>query len=86
MYFMRRLWLDDWDNTFSENTYKYRAFLGQQAKFNNTVEIKDQEILRRIHLNYRLLFLKDSVAAQWIDEGTLNTLINVHLFICSAYR
>ncbi len=48
-------------------------------KFNNTVKIEDLEIIQKIHLNYRLIFFKDSVAGRWIDEGTvsvLTTLLN----------
>ncbi len=67
---------DDHENPHAP-AYQLRQFLTQNARFNNTVEVQDPEIIRKIHLTYRLLFFKDSVAARWIDESTLSVIVNV---------
>jgi len=38
------------------------------------VEISDETIIAKIHYNYRLMFLRDSVIASFIDES-LNGII-----------
>jgi hypothetical protein len=44
--------------------------LRERAVFHNVLDIKNPEILSRVHLNYRLQFLKDTAAARWIEEQT----------------
>jgi len=63
------------DITDSEN--RYRGFLSEKAKFFNPVQIKDYDIIKKIHLNYRLIFLKDTATASWIDDISLSTIDNV---------
>jgi hypothetical protein len=54
-----------------------REFLKKRCTFKNLVSIEDSEILSKIHLNYRLIYLKDTAAARWIEENTLGVLANV---------
>eukprot|EP01022_Parablepharisma_sp_SALTPOND_P030324 TRINITY_DN75_c0_g2_i1.p1 TRINITY_DN75_c0_g2~~TRINITY_DN75_c0_g2_i1.p1 ORF type:complete len:606 (+),score=80.41 TRINITY_DN75_c0_g2_i1:827-2644(+) len=70
--------IDDKENlTELSEKYNFREFLSKSIKFNNTVHIQNPNILRRIHLNYHLLFFKDSVAARWLEEGTTMTISNI---------
>lgn len=40
-----------------------------QVSFNNTLEIYDQELKHKIHLAFRLKFLKDSATLKFLDES-----------------
>jgi hypothetical protein len=45
--------------------------------------INDENMLEKIHLNYRLTYIKDSILAATIDEptnNTLNTVFNILFF------
>jgi hypothetical protein len=48
------------------------------VEFINTTNIEDKEILDKIHLNFRFIFLRDTAAARWIEEATHDTLIIVY--------
>ena len=61
--------------------YKYRSFLRDRVSFVNTTCIKNPEILNTIHLNFRLIYLRDTATARWIDEGTYELLMNVSCLI-----
>ena len=51
----------------------------ENAKFTNLLEIKDESIISKIHLNYRLNYLKDVAAARFIEENTLrNVCFTIH--------
>ncbi len=69
--------LDDPDINISLAKYKYRAFLKERVAFINTANIQSPEVLESIHLNFRLIFLRDTAAARWIEEGTYELLMNV---------
>jgi protein phosphatase-4 regulatory subunit 3 len=56
---------------------KYKTFLKEEAVFHNLLSIEDREVLAKIHFNYRLLFLKDTAAAHWLEEGTTALLDDV---------
>lgn len=71
--------IDDPEINISNPDYKYRAFLTLKAKFINTLKIKDNDVLHKIHLNYRLLFLRDTVCAQWLEDSTQLLINNVLL-------
>lgn len=62
-----------------EGKYEFREYLKHSLNFNNVLDINNEDILQAIHLNYRLLFFKDSVAARWLDETTgivIETIVN----------
>jgi len=65
----------------SQPEYKYRKFFLSKAKFINPAGIKDPEIIHRINLNYRLIFLRDTATSMWIDDSTLAILSDVFLII-----
>ncbi len=47
---------------------EYRKFLDTQSNFKKIVNIKDEGILNKINLTYRLNYLKDSVIAYNMDD------------------
>ncbi|KAL4446060.1 hypothetical protein ABPG74_011052 [Tetrahymena malaccensis] len=51
----------------------YRELQKNEARFKQIIEIKNNEILEKIHMNYRLQYIKDSVIASYIEESTSNT-------------
>lgn len=55
--------------------HRFRNFLKERAIFVNTTQITDAEVIQRIHLNFRLIFLRDTAAARWIDEDTYDLLM-----------
>ena len=69
--------IDDPDINISKAKYKYRRFLKDRVMFVNTANIQDSDILSRIHLNFHLIFLKDTATARWIEEGTYEMLMGV---------
>lgn len=52
----------------------HRQHFKQHAVFLEVAEIKDKEIIRWIHVNYRLLYLRDCALAHYLDEKTLNLI------------
>ena len=58
--------------------YRFRSFLQKRVSFVNTTGITDTDIIQKIHLNFRIIFLRDTVSARWIDEGTYELLMNVN--------
>jgi hypothetical protein len=60
--------------------------LKRKARFVNTTNIADEGIVHKIHVNFRLMFLKDTAAARWIEEGTILMLMNVFIYITIIYR
>jgi len=75
--------LDDPDINISMIKYRFRNFLKERAAFVNTTKIEDPSIIQKIHLNFRLIFLRDTAAARWIDEDTYEILMNVRIYINS---
>lgn len=71
------IYLDDPDINISLAKYKYRTFLRERVSFINTANIQSPEILEAIHLNFRLIFMRDTASARWIEEGTYELLMNV---------
>jgi len=64
------------DNT-GGSKYEYRNYLTNSTKFKNILKILDENVIDSIHLNYRLLFFKDSVAGRWLDETTVPVIEGV---------
>ncbi len=64
----------------SQPEYRYRGFFKGKAQFLNTAEIKDPDVLKKIQLNYRLIFLKDTAAASWIEDSSILLLSDVAIF------
>lgn len=71
--------LDDPD--FPSHRANHRQYLSDSSKFKQVVRIDNDEIRRKIHYTYRLLYLKDVVLARILDDPTfsvLNSLIFFH--------
>jgi hypothetical protein len=71
--------VDDPDINILKTKYKYRAFIKDNSRFINTLKIEDEDIIGKIHMNYRVIFLKDTAAARWIEETTFGILKNVNI-------
>ena len=56
---------------------KHRAFLKDKAKFKNFMLLTDSEVIDKIHLNYRLAYLKDTALATGLDEANIQTIANL---------
>ena len=63
------------DITNSE--YRYRKFFRNKAQFLNVVQIKNLDVLKKIQLNYRLIFLRDTAASSWLEDSVLLVLSDV---------
>lgn len=68
----------DPDINISMIKHRFRNFLKERAAFVNTTKIEDPDVIQKIHLNFRLIFLRDTAAARWIDEDTYDLLMNVN--------
>lgn len=69
--------VDDPDINISLFKYKFRSFITQEVIFHNYLELTDIELIRMIHLNYRLSFLKNTATARWVEETTSDLLSKV---------
>jgi len=80
--YTKELIIDDPDINIYLVKHKYRTFLKERVVFINTTKIEDKEVLGKIHLNFRLTFLRDTASARWIEETTYQLLMAV---ILSSY-
>jgi hypothetical protein len=51
--------------------------LQEKVKFKKFMPFEDQDILNKIHLNYRLIYLKDTALATGLDESNLQIIGNL---------
>lgn len=56
---------------------KHRTFLKEKARFNNFITLTDKEVIDKIHINYRLSYLKDTALATGLDEANIQTIANL---------
>lgn len=52
----------------------HRQVLKMKVQFKQAVDFEDAEVLERIHLNYRLQYLKDIVLPRLLDDGSFVSL------------
>jgi hypothetical protein len=58
---------------------KHRNFFKESLKFNNLLNIDDETLLTRIHMNYRLAYLRDTAIGRFIEEMTIKHInIMIH--------
>lgn len=50
---------------------KHRHFFKEVAQFKNILNLEDQSILSKIHLNHRLSYLRDTAIGRFIEELTI---------------
>jgi protein phosphatase-4 regulatory subunit 3 len=51
---------------------KYREFLKNESSYKQVIHYKDPDILNKIHLNFRITYLRDSVVSSIIDDPLTN--------------
>mmetsp|Transcript_25265 Transcript_25265/g.29137 ORF Transcript_25265/g.29137 Transcript_25265/m.29137 type:complete len:642 (+) Transcript_25265:1-1926(+) len=56
---------------------KHRKFLKETVKFKKFLPLDDPEVIEKIHLNYRLAYLKDTALATGLDENNMSTIVNL---------
>ncbi len=57
---------------------KHRSFFRDSLKFKNILNLEDPSLLNKIHLNYRLAYLRDTAIGRFIEEMTIKH-INIML-------
>lgn len=68
----------EYDPDFPTHKANHRQYLGDQTRYKEVVEIKDQQVKKKIRQTWRLQYLKDVVLARILDDptfGVLNSLI-----------
>ncbi|KIV88156.1 hypothetical protein PV10_09080 [Exophiala mesophila] len=68
----------EYDPDFPTHKANHRLYLSDESRYKEVVEIKDQNIKRKIRQTWRLQYLKDVVLARILDDptfGVLNSLI-----------
>lgn len=68
------------DPDFPSHRANHRQYLSDSSKFKEVVHIDDVDVRRRIHLTYRLLYLKDVVLARILDDPTFSVLNSLIFF------
>lgn len=58
----------------------YREFLRDETRFHQVVDIQSEAIIHKIHDTYRLLYLKDVVLANILDDAALSMLNSLAFF------
>jgi len=57
-----------------EKRLPHRQVLQQTCHFNDVLNIESQEVVERIHLNYRLQYLKDIILPRLLDDASFVSL------------
>ncbi|KAI6817586.1 DUF625-domain-containing protein [Hortaea werneckii] len=70
----------EYDPDFPLHKANHRQYLADTSKFKQVVEIRNEEIVRKIHVTYRLLYLKDVVLARILDDPTFSVLNSLIFF------
>lgn len=71
----------EYDPDFPTHKANHRQYLSDRSRFKEVVEIRDENIKRKIRQTWRLQYLKDVVLARILDDptfGVLNSLIFFH--------
>jgi protein phosphatase-4 regulatory subunit 3 len=60
------------------NIVKHRDFLQNKVKFKKLLEsLNDESIIEKIHLNYRLTYLKDTAMARFFEDQSIQVINNL---------
>ena len=70
----------EYDPDFPTHKANHRQYLSDNSRFKEVVEIKDQNITRRIRQTWRLQYLKDVVLARILDDPTFSVLNSLIFF------
>lgn len=64
----------------SQKIIKHRQFLKEIVKFRNILNITDENLLNKIHLTHRLMYLRDTAIGRFIEEMTLKHInLSIHI-------
>lgn len=55
----------------------HRMHFTQVALFQQVGEFKDKEVLKYIHFNYRLLYLRDCALGHFLDDRAIHLITQV---------
>ena len=58
----------------TQKVIPHRKYFKEIVKFNNILNIKDKDILDKIHMNHRLSYLRDTAIGRFIEENTLKVI------------
>eukprot|EP00823_Brevimastigomonas_motovehiculus_P007666 TRINITY_DN677_c4_g1_i3.p1 TRINITY_DN677_c4_g1~~TRINITY_DN677_c4_g1_i3.p1 ORF type:complete len:881 (-),score=219.79 TRINITY_DN677_c4_g1_i3:1112-3754(-) len=61
------------------NFHRHRDFM-TKAKFKQVVEIKEPDVLQKIHQNYHMTYIKDVILLRYLDDATMGTLTSIIFF------
>lgn len=70
----------EYDPDFPTHKANHRQYLSDESRYKEVVEIKDQNIKRKIRQTWRLQYLKDVVLARILDDPTFNVLNSLIFF------
>ncbi|KAI1811850.1 DUF625-domain-containing protein [Poronia punctata] len=70
----------EYDPDFPSHKANHRQWLQREGRYREVVRIEDEQILRKIHQTYRLLYLKDVVLARILDDNTFSVLNSLIFF------
>jgi len=70
------IFLDDPDNT-KKSKISHREFFQEHGSFKPIANINDEEVLKIIHWNFRLLYLRDYILGHHLDEKVLQFISTV---------
>lgn len=61
-----------------ESKPKHRKYFKEFAKFKNVLNLDNKELINKIHINHRLVYLRDTAIGRFIEEITY---ININIII-----
>lgn len=70
----------EYDPDFPTHKANHRQWLSNQGRYKEVVRIEDEQIRRKIHMTYRLQYLKDVVLARILDDPTFSVLNSLIFF------
>jgi len=73
-FFLDTMGILEYDPDYAKHEMKHRHYLQSPGLFKQAVPITHQPTLAKIHLNFRLTYLKDVVMARYIDDISFSTI------------
>ncbi|KAL2134672.1 hypothetical protein VTI74DRAFT_11183 [Chaetomium olivicolor] len=70
----------EYDPDFPSHKANHRQWLNNQGRYKEVVRIQDEQVRRKIHITYRLQYLKDVVLARILDDPTFSVLNSLIFF------
>jgi hypothetical protein len=58
----------------TQKVIPHRKYFKEIVKFKNILNIKNEELLEKIHLNHRLSYLRDTAIGRFIEDNPLRTI------------